>query len=151
MPSAALIEVVECPTPNVSYSLSERVGKRSESARLLDRVELLAAPRQNLVRIGLVAHVPNQPVVRRIEDVVQGYRQFDGAEPGGKVAATGAHTVDEKLPQLLGELGKFRGRQPAQVVRGIDGFEQRVLGTGHCGELYTEPRLAPIPLMGQAT
>src|SRR3954452_12548745 len=60
-------------------------GKRSESAGLLDRVELLAAPGQNLVRIGLMAHVPHQPVVRRIEDVVQGYRQFDGAETGGKM------------------------------------------------------------------
>jgi hypothetical protein len=27
MPSAALIEVEECPVPKVSYSLSERLGK----------------------------------------------------------------------------------------------------------------------------
>ncbi len=96
-------------TERVVLALRAR-GERSKSARLLDRVELLAAARQNLVWIGLMAHVPNQPVVRRIEDVVQGYRQFDGAEPGGKVPATGAHTVDEKLPQLLGELRQFRGR-----------------------------------------
>jgi len=84
--------------------------KRRKSARLLDGMKLFAAPGQNLVWIGLVTHVPNQPVVRRIEDVVQGYREFDCAQSRGKVAATGAHAVNEKLPQLLGQLRKFRGR-----------------------------------------
>ncbi len=88
MPSAALIEVLEWPMPKVSYTLSVRVGKRREAAVLLDGVQLLAPPGQHLVRIGLVADVPDDAVVRRVEDVVQGDGQLDRAESGREVPAT---------------------------------------------------------------
>ena len=39
------------------------------------------------MRIGLVADVPNKPVGRRVEDVVQRYRQLDHAKPGTEVTA----------------------------------------------------------------
>jgi hypothetical protein len=47
----------------------------------------LAAAGQDLVGVGLVADVPDQPVVRRVEDVMQGDGQFDRAEVGRQVAA----------------------------------------------------------------
>jgi hypothetical protein len=74
-----------------------------------------------------MAHIPNEAVERRIEYIVQRDRQFDRAEPGGKVAAAGTDAVDQKLPQLGGQRLKLGGRQPTQVSRIIDGFEQRVL------------------------
>ena len=40
MPSAALIDVLEWPTPNVSYSLSLRVGNGREAVLELDRAQL---------------------------------------------------------------------------------------------------------------
>ena len=64
MPRAALIEVLEWPTPKVSYSLSARAREGREAAVLLDGVQPVAAAGQHLVRIGLVADVPHQPVVR---------------------------------------------------------------------------------------
>ena len=89
MPSAALIEVLEWPTPKVSYSLSLRVGKGREAARLLDGVQPVAAAGQHLVRIGLVADVPDQAVIGRIEHVMQRDGQLDRAQAGGEMARPG--------------------------------------------------------------
>ena len=47
----------------------------------------LAAAGEDLVRIGLVADVPDDAVVRRVEDVVQRDRQLDRAEVRRQVAA----------------------------------------------------------------
>ena len=80
MPSAALIEVLEWPTPKVSYSLSLRVGKGARPPILLDGVQLLAPAGQHLVRIGLVPDVPDQPVIGRVEHIMQRNREFDRAQ-----------------------------------------------------------------------
>ena len=101
IPSAALIEVLEWPTPKVSYSLSLAGGKRREALVLLDGVQPLAPAGQHLVRVGLVPHVPDQPVVRGIEHVMQRNREFDGAQSRGKMPASGADAVDQELAQLL--------------------------------------------------
>ena len=63
MPSAAEIDVDEWPTPNVSYSLSSRFGNGASAVLLLDRVDAVAAAGQDLVRIALVADVPDEAVV----------------------------------------------------------------------------------------
>ena len=60
MPSAAEIEVDECAVPKVSYSLSSRRGKPRDAAELAQRAHALAPAGQDLVRIGLVADVPDQ-------------------------------------------------------------------------------------------
>ena len=98
MPSAALIDVLEWPTPKVSYSLSRARRERREAVLLLDGAQLVAPAGQHLVRIGLVADVPHEPVVRRVEDIVQRDRELDGAEAGGEVAAASCAT---RLDQVL--------------------------------------------------
>jgi len=60
--------------------------------------------------------------------------QFDHAEPGAEMAAGGAHGRNRLGAQLVGELAEVGGLELAQVVRGIDGIEQRGLGQiGHRG------------------
>ena len=46
--------------------------KTAQTAVLLHGVEAVTASGQNLVGVGLVAHVPDQAVLRRLESVVQG-------------------------------------------------------------------------------
>ena len=104
MPSAALIEVLEWPTPNVSYSLSARLGNGASPSLSLIVLQPLAPAGQHLVRIGLVADVPDQPVVRRVEDIVQRDGEFDRAEAGGEMTAHLADRVDQVLAQLAREL-----------------------------------------------
>ena len=101
MPSAALIEVLEWPTPKVSYSLSARFGNGASPPCWRIVLNASAATGQNLVRIGLMADIPDQAVIRRVEHVVQGDRQFHRAQIGGKVTAGLAHGLDQKIPQLL--------------------------------------------------
>ncbi len=102
-------------------------GERCESGVLLDRVKAVRAAGEDLVRIRLVTHVPDQAVLRGVEHIVQGDGQLDRAEPCREVAATGADRVDEKLPQLSAHLGELAQGQPAQVRRGFDRAEKRIL------------------------
>src|SRR5574338_755111 len=61
--------------------------KPADAAVLFDRRQKLAASGQALVRVGLVADIPDEPIVRRVERVVQRDSQFDGAERGACVPA----------------------------------------------------------------
>jgi hypothetical protein len=76
-PSPAEIEVEECAAPNGSYSLSLRLVK-PRGRRPAQGADAVAPAGQDLVRIALVADVPDQPIfVWRVEDVVQRDRQLD--------------------------------------------------------------------------
>ena len=100
MPSAALIEVLEWPdAEGVVLAFGARREGR-EAAALLDGVELVAPAGEHLVRIGLVADVPDEPVVRRVEDVVQRDGELDRAEAGGEVAAARGDAADQVFAQL---------------------------------------------------
>ena len=70
------------------------LGEAGQAAALAQRADAVAPAGQDLVRIGLVADVPDQPVVRRVEHVVQRHRQFDHAEAGAEMPAGDRHRVD---------------------------------------------------------
>src|SRR6185312_8736394 len=98
-----------------------------EPAVLLDGMQAVCPSREDLMGVRLVADVPDQAVLGGIEHVVQGNGQLDRAEPGCEVAPTGAHRVDEELPQLSTQLGQLAQGQPAEVGRGLDRAEKRIL------------------------
>src|SRR5574340_1132078 len=89
-------------------------------------MDRLAPPGEYLVRVGLVPHVPYQTVVRRVVDVMQRDAQLDRAEVGRQVPAGLAHRLDQETAQLVGELRQLRALQLAQIIRQIDGIQQRV-------------------------
>ena len=80
------------------------LGETGQPAALADGADAVAAVGEDLVRIGLMADVPDQPVGRGIEHVVQRDRQLDHAEAGAEVAAGDGDRVDRLLPQLVGDL-----------------------------------------------
>ena len=93
-------------------------------------VRMRGAPAgQDLVRVGLVADVPDQPVVRRVEDVVQGHGQLDHAQPGAEMPAGHRDRVDRLLPQLGRQLRQAGTAEAAQVAGLVDLVEER--GRGH--------------------
>ena len=74
----------------------------------------LAPAGQDLVRVGLVADVPDDAVVRRVEDVVQRDRELDGAEVRRQVAAGLRDRIEQERAQLARELAQLaRGRARA--------------------------------------
>jgi hypothetical protein len=76
---------------------------------------------EDLVWIHLVSDIPHQPVMWRIEHIVQSNRQLDSSEAGGEMPTAQADAVDQKLAQLGSERGKRRGGKAAQVCGGNGG------------------------------
>ena len=97
--------------------------KTAQAALLAQGGHALAPPGQNFVRIGLVAHVPDQPVLRRVVDIVQGHRQLDGAQIGAEMPPGLGHAVEQKGPQLSRQSRQLRARQTAKIGRPLDRCE----------------------------
>ena len=97
-----------------SDSKTEQNGR--EAAVLADRLEPVGAPGQHLVRVGLVADVPEDLVARRVEQRVQDRGELAGAEVGAEVTADLADRVDDQLADLLGDLGELLVGEVAEVL-----------------------------------
>ena len=87
------------------------LGEAGEAAACAQGADAVAAAGQDLVRIGLVADVPDQLVIGRVEDVMQRDRQLDDAEAGAEMAAGHRDRVDG--------LGRAIRRQPAAGRRAL--------------------------------
>ena len=77
---------------------------------------------QDLVRITLVADIPDQPVAGRVENVVERDREFDRAQVGRQVPAGARNRFEQERTQLLGQQAQLAAVQAAQVVRTGDAF-----------------------------
>jgi len=101
------------------------LGEARKPAALTQRADAVTPPGDDLVRVALVAHVPHQLVVRRVEDIMDRDSQFDHAEAGAKVPARCADGVDHFGAQFIGQLAELFGLEAAQVVGSVDEVEQR--------------------------
>ena len=79
-----------------------------QAALLPQPVEAAGPAGDHLVDVRLVAGVPEDPVVRRVEDPVQGQGQLDDAEVRTEVAPGARHRGDEELADLLGQRLELR-------------------------------------------
>ena len=119
MPRPAEIEVEECAAPKGSYSLSDAFREAREPAAHAQRANAIAAAGQDLVRIGLVADVPDQPVVRRLENVVERDGQFDDAETRAQMAAGDGNRVDRFGAQFARRVASTRRARNCACRRAI--------------------------------
>ena len=101
------------------------LGEAGEAAAGAQRADAVAASGQDLVRIGLMADVPDQAVARGVEDVMDRGGQFDHAEAGAEMAAGYRDRVDGFLTKLVGNLPHLLDLELAQVVGRADGVEKR--------------------------
>ena len=85
-------------------SLSE-AGQPAALAQCAD----VASVGQDLVRIHLVADIPNDLVVRRIEQVMQSHRQFDNPKAGTEMPTRYRDGIDGFRPQFVRDLLKLIG------------------------------------------
>ena len=67
--------------------------------------------------IGLVADVPDQPVVGGVEHVMERDRQLDDAKPGSEMTAGDGHRIDRLGPQFVRELRQVALVQGSEVGR----------------------------------
>ena len=99
------------------------LGEAGQSAAGPQGVDAVAAAGEDLVRIGLVADVPDQPVARRVEDIMQRHGQFDDAQPRAEMAAGLRHRANGFGPQLVSDRPEFRGAAKLQALRSADVVE----------------------------
>jgi hypothetical protein len=104
---------------DVVVGLEDRAERR-QTLVLPDRREAVAAAGQDLVRIGLMADVPDDLVAWRLEQAVQRDRDLSGAQVGAEVPPDFADRVDDQLMDLLGYLLELFLVELAQVVRTVD-------------------------------
>src|SRR4051794_19285353 len=123
------------------------LGEAGETAGLAQRADAVAPSGQDLVRIGLMAHVPDQPVAWGIKDIMQRDRELDHAEAGAEMSAGDGDGVNRLLAQFGGKLRQLRGIKLAQVVRRPHLVEEGFVGHGGVLTLTaaTRPEISPIP------
>ena len=107
------------------------LGEARQAAGLAQGADAVAPAGEDLVRIGLVAHVPDEAVARGVEQIVQGDGELDDAEAGAEVAAGHRDGVDRLLAQLGGKLRQIGLGKLAQILRRRHAIKQRRL-RGRC-------------------
>src|SRR5262252_7163023 len=100
------------------------LGEAGQAAALAERADAIAAVGEDLVRIGLMPDVPDQPVGRRVEHVMQCHGQFDDAKAGAKMAASHRDRVDRLSAQFVGNLPQLAGLETPEVLGGLYLVEQ---------------------------
>ncbi len=99
--------------------------KGGDAVLLAQAGHAFAATGEDLVRVGLVADVPDQTIVGRVEDVVQGDGQLDDAQAGTEMPAGLANRVEQLLAQFVGQCFELGFAQTAQAGRSVSTVEQR--------------------------
>ena len=102
--------------------------ERRHAILLLDRVDGVAATGQDLVRIALVADVPDDAVVGGVVEIVQQGGQFDHAQASPEMASRLAHRLDQVAAQLIRDGAQFGGLEGAQVGRAVDPEQPGITG-----------------------
>ena len=80
------------------------LGETIKAIGLPDLADAITAACQDLVRIGLMAHVPDQPVGRGVVDIMQRNGQFDHTETCPEVPAGFCRCVNGFGAQFAGHL-----------------------------------------------
>ena len=99
-------------------------GEAAQPPALAKRADAIATAGDDLVRISLVADVPDQFVGRRVEHIMDRDGQLDHAEPGPKMTARLRHRGNHFGTQLVGEGRQLLLIQRAQIGGKRDAVEQ---------------------------
>ena len=99
-------------------------AERRQALVAPDRLQLIAATGQDLVRIGLVAHVPEDLVARRVQQRVQRDGDLARPEVGAEVATDLPHRVDDVGADLLGQRLQLVVVETVQVLGLVDSVEE---------------------------
>src|SRR5450631_1261095 len=99
-------------------------GEAGQAAALAQRVDAVAPPGQDLVRVALVSDVPDQAVVRRFECIMQRHRELDHAEAGAEMSAGLGDRVDQVFSQFIRDLPQPVGLEAPQFLGSVDLIEK---------------------------
>jgi len=95
------------------------LGEPGDPPFLPQGVEPVLAPRDELVGVGLVPHVKEDPVPGGVKDPVQGEDEFHRPQGARQVPAVLRRDPDDLAPDLLGQEEKFLQAQALQVLGAV--------------------------------
>ena len=105
------------------------LGETRKATGLSQCANTVATPGQNLVRIGLMPHVPDDPVCRSVEDIVQRHGQFDHAKSGAEMASGLRDGIDQLGAQFRCHLRQITRRQRPKLGWNPDLVQKRSVGS----------------------
>jgi hypothetical protein len=100
-------------------------GETAEPVLLAQGADAVAAAGEDLVRVGLVADIPDQAVLGGVKHGVERDGELDDAEAGAEMPTGDRNGVDDFGTQLIGELAQLGAVEGLEVGRRMDGIEQR--------------------------
>ena len=101
------------------------LGEAGEAAALAQGADAIAPAGQDLVRVGLVADVPDNPIARRVEHVMQGDGELDDTQARTEMPPGHRYCVDRLGPQLVRDLLEFFFGKLAEIFGVRNGVEER--------------------------
>ncbi len=130
-PSAMDRPVPAWPPSMTSCADLRAAREAAHAAQLAQRVEALQSPGQELVRVGLVTGVPDDPVGGAGEDAVQGDRELHDPQRAAQVAARHGDRVDDAVADLRAEGARLRVADVLEVLRSAEVAPAWSWPTGH--------------------
>ena len=100
------------------------LGETRKPTALAKRADAIAPAGENLMRIGLVADIPDDDIARRIEHVMQRHGEFDDAEARAQMPARDRYGVDHFRAQFIGDLAEMGLALTPQIRGRLDLIEQ---------------------------
>ena len=82
-------------------------GETGKAAARAQRADPVTPASDDLVRIALMANVPDELIVGGVKDIMDRGGQLDNAEPGSQVSAGYRDRRNHLCAQLIGELAKL--------------------------------------------
>ena len=104
------------------------LGEAGQAAALAQGADPVAPAGKDLVRVGLMPHIPDQPIPWGIEDMVQRDRQLDDPQAGPEVPAGDGYSVDRLGAQFIGQLSQRPFGEAAQGFRACDAYPKEAVG-----------------------
>ncbi len=98
---------------------------------LAQGAELLPAPRQQLVRVGLMPHIPDELIRRAVEHVMQRDGEFHRPQAGRQMPSGARHRRDHHLADFLRQSRQLLPAQLLQIGRAVDPVQQLVFALTH--------------------
>ncbi|GJE40808.1 hypothetical protein KHHGKMAE_4906 [Methylobacterium persicinum] len=101
------------------------LGEARQAPALAQGPDPVPATRQDLVRVALMPDIPHDPVVGRVEHVVQRHRQLDHPEARAQMPPGDRHRVDHLRTHRIRHGLKLRLRHAPQIRRLVHTIQQR--------------------------
>ena len=90
------------------------LGETAQAAQLAQSGHAVTPAGEDFVRISLVAHIPDDAVLRGVENIVQRQREFHGSQVGTQMPAGRGHAMQQVIAQLHRQIRQRLARVAAQ-------------------------------------